>query len=237
MQEMQEKWVWSVWVRKIPWRRKFLSSCLKNSTDRGAWRATVHGVTKSQTRLSTHAGPQGEPLHLHNRPQHSMSQEVPTTPSLLLLLLSRFSRVRLCVTPWTAAHQAPPSLGFSRQEHWSGLPFPSPMHESGKWEWSRSVMSTPSDPMDCSPPGSSIHGIFWAILEDASVLMKACQSQQVGWSLVLFCLFFSLFKKSVFLCLVGCCFFKPWCWAPPFSRSQWRSCSATYESWTQKQVL
>ena len=49
---------------------------------------------------------------------------------LLLLLLSHFSRVRLCVTPYTAAHQAPPSLGFSRQEYWSGLPFPSPMHES-----------------------------------------------------------------------------------------------------------
>ena len=49
-----------------------------------------------------------------------------------LLLLSRFSRVRLCGTPWTAAHQAPPSLGLSRQEHWSGLPLPSPMHESGK---------------------------------------------------------------------------------------------------------
>ena len=45
---------------------------------------------------------------------------------LLLLLLSRFSRVRLCATPETAAHQAPPSLGFSRQEHWSGLPFTSP---------------------------------------------------------------------------------------------------------------
>ena len=43
-----------------------------------------------------------------------------------LLLLSRFSRVRLCATPQTAAHQAPPSLGFSRQEYWSGLPFPSP---------------------------------------------------------------------------------------------------------------
>ena len=51
---------------------------------------------------------------------------------LLLLLLSHFSRVRLCATPETAAHQAPPSLGFSRQEHWSGLPFPSPMHESEK---------------------------------------------------------------------------------------------------------
>ena len=52
--------------------------------------------------------------------------------NMLLLLLSRFSRVRLCATPWTAARQAPPSMGFSRQEHWSGLPFPSPMHESGK---------------------------------------------------------------------------------------------------------
>ena len=46
-----------------------------------------------------------------------------------LLLLSHFGRVPLCVTPETAAHQAPLSLGFSRQEHWSGLPFPSPMHE------------------------------------------------------------------------------------------------------------
>ena len=50
----------------------------------------------------------------------------------LLLLLSRFSRVRLCATPQMAAHQAPPSLGFSRQEHWNGLPFPPPMHESEK---------------------------------------------------------------------------------------------------------
>ena len=45
---------------------------------------------------------------------------------LLLLLLSHFSHVRLCVTPWTAAYQAPPSMGFSRQEYWSGLPLPSP---------------------------------------------------------------------------------------------------------------
>ena len=58
-----------------------------------------------------------------------------------LLLLSRFSRVRLCATPYAAAHHAFPSLGFSRQEHWSGLPFPSPMYESEKWTWSRSVVS------------------------------------------------------------------------------------------------
>ena len=50
-----------------------------------------------------------------------------------------FSRVRLCATPETAAHQAPPSLGFSRQEHWSGLPFPSPMYEREKWKWCLSV--------------------------------------------------------------------------------------------------
>ena len=50
----------------------------------------------------------------------------------LLLLLSRFSRVRLCATSQMAVHQAPPSLGFPRQEHWSGLPFLSPMHESEK---------------------------------------------------------------------------------------------------------
>ena len=45
----------------------------------------------------------------------------------MLLLLSCFSHVRLCTTPWTAAHQAPLSLVFSRQEHWTELPFPSPM--------------------------------------------------------------------------------------------------------------
>ena len=63
-----------------------------------------------------------------------------------LLLLSRVSHVRLCAPPQTAAHQAPPSLGFSRQEHWSGLPFPSPMHESEKWKWSCSVVSDSQRP-------------------------------------------------------------------------------------------
>ena len=42
-------------------------------------------------------------------------------------MLSQFSRVRLCATPQTAAHQVPPSLGFSRQEYWSGVPLPSPL--------------------------------------------------------------------------------------------------------------
>ena len=43
--------------------------------------------------------------------------------------------------PIDGSHQAPPSLGFSRQEHTCGLPFPSPMHQNEKWRWSRSVVS------------------------------------------------------------------------------------------------
>ena len=56
-------------------------------------------------------------------------QVQPDALLLLLLLLSHFSRV--CATPEMTAHQAPRSLGFSRQEHWSGLPFPF----SNAWKW------------------------------------------------------------------------------------------------------
>ena len=79
-----------------------------------------------------------------------------------LLLLSRFSHVWLCATPETAAYQAPPSLGFSRQEHWSGLPFPFPMHESEKWKWSRSVVSNSEWPHGLQPTRLFVHGIFQA---------------------------------------------------------------------------
>ena len=68
---------------------------------------------------------------------------------LLLLLLSHFSCVRLCATPQTAAYQALLSLGFSRQEHWSGLPLLSPTHESEKW--SRSVVSDSVRPHGLQP--------------------------------------------------------------------------------------
>ena len=58
--------------------------------------------------------------------QHWLLLQFFSLSLLLLLLLSRFSCVWLCATPESAAHQAPLSLGFSRQEHWSGLPLPSP---------------------------------------------------------------------------------------------------------------
>ena len=53
--------------------------------------------------------------------------------------------------PIDGTHQAPPSPGFSRQEHWSGLPFPSPMHESEKWKLSCSVVSDSSRPHGLKP--------------------------------------------------------------------------------------
>ena len=80
----------------------------------------------------------------------------------VLLLLSCFSHVPLSATPQTAAHQAPLSPGFSRQEHWSGLPFPSPMHERKSENEVTQSSPTLSDFMDCSLPGCSIHGIFQA---------------------------------------------------------------------------
>ena len=91
---------------------------------------------------------------------------------VLLLLLSRFSRVRLCATPQTAARQAPPSQGFSRQEHWSRLPFPSPLHES---EVAQACL-TLSNPMDCSLSGSSAHGIFRQEDWSGSPLPSLCPS-------------------------------------------------------------
>ena len=67
-------------------------------------------------------------------------------------------------SPISGILQAPLSLGFSRQEHWSGLPFPSPMRESESESESEVSQSYPtlSNPMHCSPLGSSIHGIFQA---------------------------------------------------------------------------
>ena len=64
--------------------------------------------------------------------------------------------------PIDGSPPAPLSLGFSRQEHWSGLPFPSPMHKS---EIAQSC-PTLSDPRNCNLPGSSIHGILWLLFTE-----------------------------------------------------------------------
>ena len=75
--------------------------CLENPMDRGAWWATVHGVAKSQTQLS----------------------------DFTLTFCWNYIEIHVCVpslTLWTVARQVPLSMGFSRQEYWCGLLFPSP---------------------------------------------------------------------------------------------------------------
>ena len=83
--------------------------------------------------------------------------------------LSHFSYVQLFLTLWTVAHQAPLPMEFSKQEYWSGLPYPPPGDPS-KSEVKQSEVSqscpTLCDPMDCSLPGFSVRGILQArILE------------------------------------------------------------------------
>ena len=72
--------------------------------------------------------------------------------ALFLVLVKSLSRVRLSATPWTVAYQAPPSMEFSRQEYWSGLPFPSPgyLPDPGIEPGSPTVQA---DALSSEPPG------------------------------------------------------------------------------------
>ena len=73
-----------------------------------------------------------------------------------------------------------------RKEHWNGLPFPSPIYESEKWKWSRSVVSDSySDPMDCSLAGSSARGILQArVLSGLPCLLQTLLFSSVQFSSV-----------------------------------------------------
>ena len=82
-------------------------SCLENTIDRGTW----HGVTNSWTWLSPHA-------HTHRAKKEKSFKERKKVKLL--------SCIWLFATPGTVDYKAPPSMEFSRQEYWSGLPLPSP---------------------------------------------------------------------------------------------------------------
>ena len=78
-------------------------------------------------------------------------------------MLSRFSRVQLFATLWAVAHQTPLSMGFSRQEYWSGLPFPSPEDLSNPGIEPKSPTlqadSLPSEPL--RKPDCGVAGVYW----------------------------------------------------------------------------
>ena len=128
----------------------------------------------------------------------SLPSEVPGKPVQwsTAAAAKSLSRVRLCASPWTAAHQAPPSMGFSRQEYWSGCHCLLQCRKVKSESEVAQLCPTLCDPMDCSPPGSSIHGIFqargleWVVIafSDNGVLVSLkkrttlCPLKQPGWT-------------------------------------------------------
>ena len=111
-------------------------SCLENPMDRGAWGATVHGVAKIPSRRKEQPTPVFLPGKSHSLRSLMKSQRVRhsgvSNTFTFVKLVKSLSCVRLFETPWTVAPQAPLSMGFSRQEYWSSLPFSTPNTESSQ---------------------------------------------------------------------------------------------------------
>ena len=123
--------------------------------DREAWCAAVHGVAKSRTQLSDWTELTGTVMPRLGMSFSLLIEDQGPVEVDFYAILHPFDfngfmwypwAIKLCpspfppIIPWTVAYQAPLSMGISRLEYWSGFPFPSPMHESEKWKWSRSVL-------------------------------------------------------------------------------------------------
>ena len=110
----------------------------------------------------------------------------------MLVLSAAAKSLQSCPTLFDPIDGSPPGSpfpGISRQEHWSGLPFPSPMHESEKWKWSRSVVSDPQRPHGLQPtrllhpwdfPGKLLLPTYWINHKDS--IFKEYRSKGVVFS-------------------------------------------------------
>ena len=148
----QPKSIGRAFFNRVYYGNPLQYSCLENSMDRGAWWATVHGVAKSQTRLSSFHVTSLHTVYecMYFKTAMRANFSVPTLTCKkeyieLIVIISQYihkwhhyavhlkATTRLvtqsCLTPAiprTVARQAPLSLGFSRRGHWSALPCPSP---------------------------------------------------------------------------------------------------------------
>ena len=144
-------------------------STLCNPMDRGAWRA-IQSMGILQARI----------LEWIAMPSSRGSSQPKNRTRVSCVAAAAAKSLQSCPTlcdPIDGSPLGSPSLGFSRQEHWSGLPFPSPMPESE----SEVAQSCPTlrDPMNCSLPGSSIHGIFQArVLEWGAIAFSVLRCRQ-----------------------------------------------------------
>ena len=86
------------------------------------------------------------------------------------------SRVQLLVTPWSAAHQAPPSMGFSRQEYWSGVPFPSPFSRQAK-----TVLRKKNEAGRINLPNIAFSKIRFSRLQSSEQIQHKAISLVVQW--------------------------------------------------------
>ena len=98
--------------------------------------------------------------------------------------MKSLSRVRLFATPWTVAYQAPPSMGFSRQEYWSGLPFPSPgdLPDPGIEPGSLTLQA---DALTSEPPGKPDNSLW---LANDQMQIKHYQVARQGAKIELICI-------------------------------------------------
>ena len=117
-----------------------------------------------------------------------------------------------------AAHQAPPSLGFSRQDHWSGLPFPSPVHESEKWKWKVKVKSLSLVRLLATP---------WTAAYQPPLSMGFSRQEYWSGGAIAFSIIFliMLFRPE----------FKALAWSPKFVLCAVSQCSPKYPVFWQKQ--
>ena len=95
--------------------------------------------------------------------------------------MKSLSRVRLFATPWTVAYQAPPSMGFSRQEYWSGLPFHSPgdLPDPGIEPGSPTFQA---DALTSEPPGKHHSFYLYKVCSDVLILVLSIFSFFLGHS-------------------------------------------------------
>ena len=90
--------------------------------------------------------------------------------------MKSLSRVQLFAIPWTVAYQAPPSMEFSRQEYWSGVPFPSPGDLSDPGNKPRSLALQADDALPSEPPGKPTFGIKSSEESEHAVVHVCCMS-------------------------------------------------------------